>query len=527
MPNVTDRCFEFFRSVGMTTMFGNPGSTEEPFLQNFPADFRYVLGLHEAGVVGMATGYALAGDQAALVNLHTAAGMGNAMAAIINASHSKAPLIITAGQQHRAMEMIEPLLWGKQVEFVRPYVKWSYEPHRAVDVPAALVRAYHLAMSAPRGPVFVSICMDGLDEECPATPPRVVAGVPSPDPSAIERIAQTLRASKRVALIVGEELDAAEVWPSTIALAERLKAAVFGPPENFRVGFPTGHPQFQGFLPPAIQPLADRLAGFDALLVLGTRMFAYYPYAPGPFMPEGIKVHHVTTDPAEAARAVAGDAVVGCSRRAVRMLLDLISDDPGRADAPRAPQPPTAEPSEPMTAAFVYKTLADRMPPRTVIVQESLSSIALTQKLIPLSEPGSYFTTSNGILGSALPMAIGVRMAQPDRPAVCLLGDGAAQYSIQGLWTAAHQGLPVVFLVLDNSEYAILKAFGNFLKTPNVPGLDLGRIDFAGLAAGYGLTYHGVEHAGDLADTLSAAFAAEGPILVHVPIDPKVPSLIG
>ena len=213
MATVIDRCFEFFRSVGMTTMFGNPGSTEELFLKDFPADFRYVLGLHEASVVNMAVGYALAGDRAALVNLHTAAGMGNAMAAIINAHHAKAPLVITAGQQHRAMEVLEPFLWGRQVEFARPYVKWSCEPHRAVDVPAALARAYHTAMSAPRGPVFVSICMDGLDDECPALATRTVAGNPVPDPTAIHTMAEVLNASRRVALVVGEELDDPETWP--------------------------------------------------------------------------------------------------------------------------------------------------------------------------------------------------------------------------------------------------------------------------------------------------------------------------
>ena len=306
MATVIDRCFEFFRSVGMTTMFGNPGSTEELFLKDFPADFRYVLGLHEASVVNMAVGYALAGDRAALVNLHTAAGMGNAMAAIINAHHAKAPLVITAGQQHRAMEVLEPFLWGRQVEFARPYVKWSCEPHRAVDVPAALARAYHTAMSAPRGPVFVSICMDGLDDECPALATRTVAGNPVPDPTAIHTMAEVLNTSRRVALVVGEELDDPETWPRTIALAERLRAAVFGPPENFRVGFPTGHSLFRGFLPPAIKPLSDRLAGFDALLVLGTRVFAYYPYTTGSYLPEGIRAFHVTSDPAEASRARSG-----------------------------------------------------------------------------------------------------------------------------------------------------------------------------------------------------------------------------
>ncbi len=527
MPTVTDRCFDFFRSVEMTTMFGNPGSTEEPFLKNYPADFRYVLGLHEASVVNMAVGYALAGDRAALVNLHTAAGMGNAMGAIINAHHTKAPVVITAGQQHRAMEMIEPFLWGRQVEMARPYVKWSYEPHRAVDVPAALARAYHLAMSAPRGPVFVSICMDGLDDECPALPPRTVAGNSVPDPVAIRGMAQILNASKRVAIVAGEELDDEATWPRTIALAERLNAAVFGAPENFRVGFPTNHALFRGFLPPAIKPLAEKLAGFDALLILGTRVFSYYPYAPGPYLPEGLKAFHVTSDPAEAARAPFGDAAIGCARAAVGMLLDLVQAGTSRPEPPPAPEPPSAEPSDPMTSAFVYKTLAGVLSPHAVMVEESLSNVSTNQKLIPRDEPGDFFCSGNGILGSALPMAVGVKLARPDRPVVCVLGDGATQYSVQGLWTAAREKLPIIFLVLDNSEYAILKAFANYLKTPGVPGLDLGGIDFAGLAAGYGLPYHSVERSAELATVLRAAFAAEGPILVHVRIDPKVPPLIG
>ncbi|MDG3004264.1 benzoylformate decarboxylase [Paludisphaera mucosa] len=526
MPTVTDRCFEVFRSAGMTTMFGNPGSTEEPFLMNFPDDCRYVLGLHEASVVNMAVGYALAGDRAALVNLHTAAGMGNAMGAIINAHHAKAPLVITAGQQHRAMELIEPFLWGRQVEMVRPYVKWSYEPHRAVDVPAALARAYHTAMSAPRGPVFVSICMDDLEQECPALTGRAVAGGPVPGPAAIQSIAAALGEGRRIAIVAGEELDDPDTWPRTIALAERLNAAVFGPPENFRGGFPTGHRLFHGFLPPAIKPLADRLEGFDTLLILGTRVFAYYPYAPGSYLPPGLRAFHVTSDPSEAARAPFGDAAIGCARAAVRQLLDLVAEA-GRPDPPPAPTPPPADPSVPITAAFVYKTLADAMPPHAVLVEESLSSLATNQKLIPRDEPGGFYCSGNGILGSALPMAVGVKLARPDRPVVCVLGDGATQYSVQGFWTAAREKLPIVFLVIDNAEYAILKAFANYLHTPGVPGLDLGAIDFAGLAAGYGLAYRPVDRPDRLAPTLQEAFGLEGPSLVHVRIDPAVPPLIG
>ncbi|APW64041.1 benzoylformate decarboxylase [Paludisphaera borealis] len=526
MASVTERCYEFYRSVGMTTMFGNPGSTEMPFLQNFPSDLRYVLGLHEASVVNMAVGYALAGDRAALVNVHTAAGMGNAMGAIINAHHCKAPLVVTAGQQLRAMERIEPMLWGRQVEVARPYVKWSYEPHRAVDVPEAIARAYHTALSAPRGPVFVSICMDGLDEDCPAVAPRRVNGSPPPDSATIRLFAKELDASKRIAIVAGEELDDPETWPATIALAERLNAAVFAPPENFRVSFPTDHPLFRGFLPAAIKPVSDALAGFDALLVLGTRMFLYYPYVPGPFMPEGIKVFHVTSDPSEAARAVAGDGAIGCARAAVRMLLETTRAGVPRSSPPAGPAPPRAEPADPTPPAFVYKTLAHVAPSGTVVVDESLSSRSIHQRLIPRNEPLSFFCTGNGILGSALPMAVGVKMSRPDRPVVCLLGDGAAQYSIQGLWTAVKEKLRIVFLVLDNREYAILKSFAEFEETPGIPGLDLGGIDFAGLAAGYGLPCR-VAGTDDLAAALRDAFAADGPRMVVVRIDPEIPPLLG
>ena len=478
-------------------------------------------------MVNMAAGYALAGDRAALVNLHTAAGTGNAMGAIINAHHAKAPVLITAGQQHRAMEVLEPFLWGRQVEMTRPYVKWACEPHSAAEVPAALARAYHLAMTEPRGPVFVSICMDGMDDPAPPLAARSVSGRPLPDPAALRAIAEALDGAKRIAIVAGEELDHAETWPRTIALAERLDAAVFGPPENFRAGFPTGHRLFHGFLPPAIRPLGERLEGYDTLLILGTRVFAYYPYAPGPYLPEGIRAFLITSDPAEAARAPFGDAVVGCTRAAVAMLLEATSSSIARDEPPSPPEPPEAGPSEPMTAAFVYKTLAEGMPPQAVLVEESLSSLATNQKLIPRDEPGGFFCSGNGILGSALPMAVGVKMARPDRPVVCVLGDGATQYSVQGLWTAVREKLPIVFLVMDNSEYAILKAFADYLKTPGVPGLDLGGIDFAGLAIGYGLHHSTVERASDLASSLQAAFAQSGPSLVHVPIDSKVPPLIG
>src|SRR5262249_39683625 len=140
---------------------GNPGSTELAFFKHWPDDFRYILGLQEASVVAMADGYAQATHHAALVNLHSAVGVGHALGSIVTAFHNHTPLVITAGQQARTLLPFEPLLFARDAAaFPKPYVKWSCEPAQAQDVPAALARAYSLAMQPPRGPTFVSVPAD-------------------------------------------------------------------------------------------------------------------------------------------------------------------------------------------------------------------------------------------------------------------------------------------------------------------------------------------------------------------------------
>src|ERR1700759_3130039 len=168
---VREAFWEVARRLGLTTIFGNPGSTEETLLKDFPADFRYVLALQEACAVGMADGYAQATGRAALVNLHTAAGLGNAMGNIESAWYNHAPLVITAGNQTREMLLLEPFLANAEPAMVaHPYVKWSYEVARAQDVPPALIGAWAPAVQPPAAPVFLSIPMDDADQPCLPVP---------------------------------------------------------------------------------------------------------------------------------------------------------------------------------------------------------------------------------------------------------------------------------------------------------------------------------------------------------------------
>ncbi|HSK60516.1 MAG TPA: thiamine pyrophosphate-binding protein, partial [Actinomycetospora sp.] len=337
-PTVREASLEVFRAHGMTTVFGNPGSTELPMLADLPDDFRYVLGLHEAVVVGMADGYAQATGRPALVSLHTAPGVGNAAGALVNAAANGAPLVVTAGQQVRPMINLEALLTNPDATVLpRPAVKLSMEPARPADVPAVLARAVHVAMSPPRGPVFVSIPMDDwdavLDPETEAAglvAARRVHHRAGPDPEGLDAFVAALDGARTPAMVVGGDVDATGGFHDAVALAERLGAAVFSPPVEGRVGFPTDHPQFQGPLPMAIAPVAEALEPFDVVLVVGAAVFRYYPYVPGPFLPEGTRLLQVTSDADQAARAPMGDAVVADPTLTVRALLERVG--PGPAD---------------------------------------------------------------------------------------------------------------------------------------------------------------------------------------------------
>jgi len=529
MATIREEAFRLLRSLGLTTIFGNPGSTELPFLQRFPTDFIYVLGLQEASVVAMADGFAQANGHPALVNLHTAPGVGNAMGNIITAYQNKTPLIITAGQQVRAMMALEPLLFTRDaIELPKPYIKWSYEPVRAQDVPMALARAYFIANQHPRGPVFLSLPMDDWEQE--ATEPlqlREVSYRSAPDPAALQRVAEVLNAKQKIALVVGAEADRADAWESLVALAERLFADVWVAPISSRRGFPENHPLFRGDLPPAMKPLAAKLANYDAVLVIGAPVFLYYPYVPGPILNAGIPLIHITNDPDEAARAPIGTSVVADIALATEQLLSLLP----MSREGQLPQPlsrPGPHPADkPITPAFLMYTLANLLPENAVLVDESPSTLAILHKHIPMKMPGSWYSTGSGGLGFALPAAIGIQLAQPERRVVCTLGDGSSMYSVQALWTAAQYHIPVVFVVLRNSEYGILKAFANFEHVNHdLPGLDLPNLDIVQIARGFGCEAWSVEQPEELADSLQRAFQLTQPVVVEVIVDAKNPSLL-
>jgi benzoylformate decarboxylase len=528
MPSVREATFDLFRAHGMRTIFGNPGSTELPMLKDFPSDFSYVLGLQELVVVGMADGFAQASGRTTHVNLHTAPGVGNAVGGIANAQANKSPLLITAGQQVRAQITMEANLTNREaVRGPQPYVKWAHEPPRARDVPQALARAIHHASLPPAGPAFVSIPMD--DWEAPAeddrlahTLARAVRGSALPNPVALEDLAEALTEARNPVLVAGGDIDASGAWETAVALVEKQRLPVWATPApgGGRLGFPEDHASFLGILPPAIGPAAEALAGHDLVLVVGSSVFPYYPYIPGDLLPAGAALVQITCDPSEAARAPMGTAIVGDVGLALERLLELLGPSGRAAPAPR-PLPQEPAESEPISGSAAMAALAAVWPEEGIAVVEAPSSTVALRARLRLSRPGSYYFSASGGLGFGIAAAVGVQLAQPQRPVVCVLGEGSAQYGITALWTAATYRVPVTFLVLRNEEYAILKWFAELEAAGGAPGLDLKGLDVAAVAEAYGVPSQEAYAREDLAEALRGAIAVQdGPRLVQVAVAP-------
>jgi benzoylformate decarboxylase len=534
--SVRDATIAVLRQRSMTTVFGNPGSTELGLLRDFPDDLRYVLALHEGVAVAIADGYAQATDRPAFVNLHSACGVGNAMGAVVNAFHNRAPLVICAGNQDRRHLESEPYLFARSVELAVPYVKRASEPARAQDVPAALDRAWVLAATPPRGPVFVSVPSDDWDAPIDE-PPRVGESFTAGDvsPSGLDRVAARLRDARAPGIVAGAGIDRyPDARRAVQALAEWVRAPVWTAPQAPRLGFDEAHPQYRGHLPPGRAGTAAALAGCDLVLVLGAPAFAFLPYQPSehPLPPLIL----VTDDPNESARSGAAIAVVGDVRAVADGLTQRVARRDSAAVAVARPAPvaaapsraapaapiavPAADGSSAITADELMVTLAAALSDDAVLVEESPSSRPQFRAHVHIRRPASFYASASGGLGFAMGAAVGIKLADPSRPVVCLVGDGSALYVPQALWSAVQLGTAVAFVVVNNGRYGILESAASFAGIGGLPSMALPGIDFSALAAAFGCRAIRVEDRRDVAPALADAATTSEPLLVDVAIDP-------
>ena len=529
---------------GVTHLFGNPGTTELAVMEAIPQfpELKYVLGLQESVVLGMADGFARASNKLAAVNLHCTPGLGHAMGALYNAKFSGSPLIITAGQYEIGYGLQEPLLYEPLVPIAQPLVKWAVEVTRIQDLPRIIRRAAKIALTPPMGPVFISLPGSILDDEAEldfGSPTRVDAGT-RPGDEAIERLALRLLMAKKPVLIAGRELAHRGVLEEAGELANLLGAAVYQEPVPYNARFPSDHPACMGDLTRNQMKVRETLEQYDLLLCLGADLLRMSPYSPVEPLPDGMPVIHITERDWELGKNYPTEIAFRADvRETLRALLPVLRAKRTREQADKADRrlselatrnwatqrekargtASQAAPSKPIDPRFLMMCLVNALPENAIVVEEALTAAPFLASFLPMRDANSFYGLASGGLGFAVPGAIGISLAQPGRPVVAAIGDGSAMYGIQALWTAAHLKLPITYVIVNNRSYRIIKErLVASRKSDQFVAMDMKDppIDFTGVAKGLGLRAVCVTDPAELTGTLRKAIDSGLPNLIEV-----------
>ncbi|MFI7495554.1 benzoylformate decarboxylase [Kocuria sp. M4R2S49] len=526
---VLETTLDMFRAQGMTTIFGNPGSNELPFLAGLDEDFDFVLGLHEQVVVGMAEGYARATGNPALVNLHAASGSGNAMGALTNAHYGHIPMVVLAGQQVRRTVGQEAMLANMDASILpAPLVKYSHEPLAAADVTRTLTQAVFETSTPPCGPVYVSVPLDdwaepALDDDALLTARSVTTPGGLTDDLA-QQLVDIIDGAQRLALVVGPQVDAAAikdptVFDAVVSLAEKADASVYIAPSPSRGPFPTTHPNFQGVLVPGIKSVRDRLDGHDVVLALGAAVFRYHRWEPSNYLADGTHVVQVTQDPREATRAPFGRSVVADVAGTAKILAEGVKDRGRRRGETGSRELPVAKTSpKGMTGTEILEVLNTHVNDTVAYVNETTTLDLDYLERIAIDRPGMYNFPASGGLGFGLPVAVGMSLGDPTKTIVATVGDGSANYAITALYTAAQRQTRTVFVIVNNSSYGALAGFAQRMGVPNVPGLQLGGINFVSIAEGYGIPARRTTTCEEFEAAYQEALLSAGPVLIDAQV---------
>jgi len=541
---------EVLKQEGVRCIFGNPGSTELPLMDVLAGqkEIRYFLALHEGVAISMADGYARASGKLGVVNVHISPGIGNSMGMLYNAHKAGSPLLVTAGQQDQRFALTEPILWSDLPDVARPYVKWSYEIRRLEDLTRAVHRAAKVATSPPTGPVFLSLPMDVLraEGEIDLASPTAVDPCIRPSRAAIEAAAEMLSRAKYPIIIAGDAVASADAHAELARVAELIGAPVYQETFPGACNFPSSHPLSLGPLLRDQKATRAALQDADVLFSIGADLLTMSLPSDVDPMPPGLKIIHLDPNPWEIGKNYPAQIAMFADPKETlpemeRALDERLSQDQRKEAQLRQERIREAREKTilelrrkareernrvPLTPLVLTEIISDSLPRNAVLVDESISSGRALKDLLKSEDPKSYFGLRGGGIGWGLPAALGVKLALAERPVVALIGDGSTMYSFQGLWTAAHYGLGVVFVICNNSGYRILKertyALGGFsAKADSYIAMDLEQppIDFVGLARSLGVSGKRAETTREVEQVLTGALAQSGPFLMDVAID--------
>jgi benzoylformate decarboxylase len=544
---------QVLRSHGVRYIFGNPGHTELTLLDRLieMPDISYVLGLHEGSALAMADGYAIASGKLGVFCGHVMPGFGNAMGMLFDAKKHKTPLLVTAGQQDQGFSLTEPFLWGDLAAQAAPLVKWSYEVRGTGELERALARAIKVATTPPMGPVFLSLPKDVMAAEGEFGPivrgdigHRICA-----DRGTIAEAAAVLAAAQRPIIVAGDEVALSGAEDELEEVARLLGAAVYSETASIRFNFSITSPLYQGTLGRMQRDVREVLDGADVIFSVGAEIFTMAAAARTEPLPDNARLIQLNIDSWEIGKnyparpGLWGDPKVTLAALADRLTADhghLASRATERADqlaeskAKRLRQldgliaQKTDE--RPLAGVTAMDAIVTNLPDNAIIVDESATT-GLALRGLLVRRPLAYFGLKAGGLGWGLPASIGVSLAHPDRPIICLVGDGAALFSLQALWTAAHHVCKIIFVICNNAQYRLIKhrlhlfGGGASARAKRYLGSELNdpSLDFQALARGMGLRAARAETPIEIREALRDMLAGDGPGLIELIVEGSYP----
>lgn len=548
---------EMFCREGVQFIFGNPGTTELGFvdmLQDYP-QLRYIMCLHEGVAMGAAHMYANASGKTGVVNLHVAPGLGNSLGMLYNAAVGKMPLVVTAGQQDSRMVVREPILSYDLVSMAKPLVKWAVQVQHIEDIPLIFSRAFKVAQDAPRGPVFIALPGNIIDQEADLhlPPPSAAYRRNRPDPEGVSAAAQLLAQAQHPVIICGDGVAASQAQAELVQVAEQLGAPVWNTVLFGALNFPNMHPQYRGELPGEHAAIRRVLADADVVLAVGAELFDEIFYTPEAPLPEGCALIQVDNTAWSLGKNITPTlSLLADPKLALQELSEVVVPSLSAAAQQQAARRRGAMAAQkhqererqerriaqyhdtvPIAPARLMGALRDALPANTVFYNEAITATGEMLRTIPLDMPGSLFGNHGGGIGQGLPGALGVKLANPDRPVVALVGDGSSMYTIQSLWTAAHHHIPVIYVILSNRSYRILKLNMNrYRRGLDIPAgrpyphMDLSQptLDFVTIAQGMGVAGKRVTQPTALKLAIEEALALGGPYVLEVVTEGSVPA---
>ena len=541
---------EMLKAEGVEYIFGNPGTSEGPIIDilgDYP-EFRYILTLQESVAVGMGESYARATGRASFVSLHVDSGLANGIALMLDALNSGTPMVVTSAN-YDARKVNESMT--DLAQLVRPVTKWAVELTLPDQIPSAIRRAFNEANTHPKGPVYVGFTSNALESmsEMNIVPSRPAYDAPRPSQEGIAQAASMLLDSSSPLMLVGDRLSEDDALEEAVELAELMGLPVYQG-GGAEAAFPTTHCQYLGGLSLRVAAQRSVLQRVDLVLAVGVDPFAELFYWGDVILPPQAKLVHIDPSPGRIGRSEPTDVgIVAHCGLALSDLAASLKERMSTADVARIEDRKQAVvdeaqsnresfeksvvdkwDSKPMTPARMMSELADALPGNAIVVDDSISNRGVMRHYFQAARRGDLRGVRGQSIGGGIGATMGTQCANPDRPVFGIIGDGSAMMTVQGLWTAANDNIPCIFVICNNGMYRVLKVNFNIyqqdvLELPETSGGRLLHSDFAtpfnmaSIANSMGVHGERITDPAEIKPAVDRAVASGKPALLDIVID--------